>query len=316
MSYYFKYNFISPEGTFAIIKEELKSYFDSGAIDPLMFNTYLYKSLEKLGLSSYEIVPEILEIENYQARLPENFRALREAWFVAEIPLNPYQTANSFYSQTSSTTIQIEPLTIGGQDCTDVNCPSDLCPDMPEIQQAVYKTNYQQARAYRREFLLKPGNITTKQSCIDYTTTPVYASNQISPNSASFDTFDIRDNKFAVTFATGTVYILFYTISYDEEGNQMIPDNYRIKEYIEHFIKYKMFETLTNQTNDETFNQLQQKLIYHKQQSDEAFILANLEIKKETVWDKQRKLKAQLNKFRMYELPGSPARAGIWRRNR
>ena len=41
MSNYYKYNFISPEGIFAIIKEEFKSYYDTAAIDDLMFNTYL-----------------------------------------------------------------------------------------------------------------------------------------------------------------------------------------------------------------------------------------------------------------------------------
>jgi hypothetical protein len=31
-----------------------------------------------------------------------------------------------------------------------------------------------------------------------------------------------------------------------------------------------MFETLTNQTNDETFNQLEKKLVYYKQQSERS----------------------------------------------
>lgn len=318
MSYYSKYNFVSPNGIFATIQEELKAYYDTGAIDSLMFNTYLNKALEKMGLSSYKIVPEILNIENYQARLPDNFRALREAWYCTEIPLNPYQTANSFYSQTSSTTIQIEPLTIGGVDCNDpVNCPSDLCPDMPEIVQAVYKTNYEYARSYRREFLLTPGNLAAREYCIDYTQLvedPVYASNKLSPSSAGYNSFDIRDNKFVVTFRQGTVYILMYATDYDVEGNQLIPDNYRVKEYIEHFIKYKMFEMLTNQVMDETFNQLQQKLVYYKQLADEAFIMVKTELQKQDVWTKQRAIKRQLRSFNMYELPNRTYRYG-WRRN-
>jgi len=75
-----------------------------------------------------------------------------------------------------------------------------------------------------------------------------------------------------------------------------------------------MFETLTNQTNDETFQQLQQKMVYYKQQADEAFIMADLETKKQTVYQKQRAIKSQLNKFQMYELPNSNPRWG-WRRN-
>jgi hypothetical protein len=75
-----------------------------------------------------------------------------------------------------------------------------------------------------------------------------------------------------------------------------------------------MMETLTNQTNDETFNQLQQKLAYYKQQAEEAFIMADIEIKKQDPWAKQRRIKNDLNRFNMYELPNRTNRYG-WRRN-
>jgi ABC-type lipopolysaccharide export system ATPase subunit len=71
---------------------------------------------------------------------------------------------------------------------------------------------------------------------------------------------------------------------------------------------------LVNQTNDETFNHLQQKLVYYKQLSDEAFIMADIEIKKQDVWAKQRRIRQQLNKFNMYELPNRTNRWGYRRR--
>ena len=108
--------------------------------------------------------------------------------------------------------------------------------------------------------------------------------------------------------------MVFYATEYDGGGNQLIPDNYRVREYIEAFIKYKVFETLTNQTNDETFNQLQTKLAYYKQLSDEAFIMADIEIKKQDVYAKQRRIIQDLNRFNMYELPNRVSRYG-WRRN-
>ena len=55
MSYYYKYSFISPEPLYATVKEELKSYFDTGAVDDLMFGTWTDKALRKLGKSSYSI---------------------------------------------------------------------------------------------------------------------------------------------------------------------------------------------------------------------------------------------------------------------
>lgn len=324
MSYYYKYQFVSPEPIYATVKEELKSYFDTGAIDDLMFPTYLNKALNKLGRTTYVITEEILYIEDFEARLPDNFYAVREAWMCTEIPGYPYQSPNSFYSQAASqTTIQVSPLTISGTPCNNPTCQNPQCEGtcMPEIIQAVYKTNNQVARSYRREYLLQPGNISARQNCgVEYNDNwEMYKEapnvRQFTPGSASYNSFDIRDNKFVTNFRNGVVHLIFYSTEYDEVGSQLIPDNYRIREYIEAFIKFKMFETLTNQTNDETFNQLQQKMMYYKQMYEEAYIMADIEIKKQTAWEKQRRIKNDLNRNNMYELPNRTNRFGRRRNN-
>jgi hypothetical protein len=322
MSYYYKYNFISPAPVYATVKEEFKSYFDTGAVDDLMFPTYLDKCLRKLGRTTYVISQEILHINDYQARLPDNFFAVREAWMCTAVNGFPYQQANSFYSQAAtSTTIQVSPIT------TDCTIPSPCCGNvgcdgscMPELVQTVYKTNNQTAVSYRREYLLKPGNISAQGNCgVDYTNNwEFYAQappiNEFTPGSSWYDSFDIRDNKFVTNFRNGVVHLLFYATEYDAGGNQLIPDNYRIREYVEAFIKYKVIETLTNQVNDETYNQLERKMMNYKQQSEEAFIMADIEIKKQDPWTKQRRIKNDLNRFNMYELPNRTNRYG-WRRN-
>lgn len=306
MSTYYKYNFVSPEPIYSIVKEELKSYFDTGAVDDLLFPTYVDKVLKKLGRTSYKIVTETLFIEDFQSRLPDNFHAVKEAWMCTEIGLRPYQDANSFYSQSETNIVQVSPITTNcvSPTCTIPNCCGDLC--SIHVDQIVYKTNNTTPRSFRKEYLLKPGNISAKSNC-DVTYKEGWELNrQIeTPGASSYDSFDIRDNKFVTNFRKGIVHLVMYVLDYDEIGNELIPDNYRIKEYIEAFIKYKVFEMLTNQTNDETFNQLQQKLIYYKQLSDEAYILANIEIKQQDSWTKQRRIKTGLNRFNMYELPRS-----------
>jgi hypothetical protein len=323
MSYYYKYNFVSPEPVYSTVKEELKSYFDTGAVDDLLFPTYLDKCLKKLGRATYVIAEQPLYIEDFQARLPDNFVAVREAWMCTEIPQYPYQTANSLYTQAASqTTIQIAPLTIGGTPCVNPVCQNPQCDGtcMPEIIQAVYKTNQSIARAYQQEYLLKPGNISARGNCdVSYTNAWEFTEyapplREFTPGSAGYDSFDIRDNKFVTNFRNGIVHLIFYVTEYDGVGNQMIPDNYRIREFVEAFIKYKVFETLSNQLTDETFAQIQQKLAYYKQLHDEAFIMADIEIKKQTPWEKQRRIKNDLNRFNMYELPNRTNRYG-WRRN-
>jgi hypothetical protein len=322
MSYYYKYNFVSPEPIYATIKEELKSYFDTGAVDDLLFPTYLNKCLNKLGKTTYKIDEQVLFVEDFQARLPDNFYAVREAWMCAEVPGNPYPSSTSFYSQAANaTTIQISPLTIGGTPCNNSECQHPSCDGtcMPELVQAVYKTNNEIARSYRHDYLLKPGNISARSQCdVSYRqdwnnfAPPV---GNFTPGSSTYDSFDIRDNKIVTNFRNATIHLLFYSTNYDDGGNQLIPDNFRISEYVEAFIKYKVFETLTNQTNDETFNQLQQKLLYYKQLHDEAFIMASNEVKKQTPWEKQRRIKKDLNRFNKYKLPNRSNRYGRRRNN-
>lgn len=322
MAYYYKYNFTTPEIVYATVKEEFKSYFDTGAIDDLMFPTYVDKCLRKLGRSSYVITEGALFIEDFEARLPDNFFAVREAWKCIEEGATPYQLPNSFYSQTFSTTIQVSPLTINGTPCNNPSCTDPNCTGtcLPEVIQAVYKTNHAVPRSYRKEYLLKPGNISARKSCdVDYNNNWQFfqqaaPTNGFTPGSAAYDSFDIRDNKFVTNFRCGIVHLVFYATEYDQAGNQMIPDNYRIREYVEAFIKYKVIETLTNQVNDETFNQLQQKLVYYKQLADEAFIMAMIEIKKQDEYTKQRRIRQDLNRLQMYELPNRTNRYS-WRRN-
>jgi hypothetical protein len=319
MAHYYKYNFVSPESTYATVKEELKSYFDTGAVDDLLFPSYLNDCLNKLGKSSYPIVETVLHIEDFQTRLPDNFHAVREAWMCVEISGKPYNSATSFYSQASSeTTIQISPITTGDTPCQNDACENPTCQGecMPKLIQAVYKSSRgQETRAYSRQYLLKPGNISARSNC-DVSYTKAWDASAINTNnfttgSATVDSFDIRDNKFVTNFRAGIVHMIFYANGSDACGNQLLPDNYRIKEFVKAFIKYKVFETLVNQTNDETFNQLFQKMQMYKGYADEAYIMADIEIKKETVWKKQRRIKQENHRFDKYKLPGTG-----WMRNR
>jgi hypothetical protein len=308
MSYYYKYGFTSPEIVYSTVKEELKSYFDTGAVDDLMFPTYLDKCLRKLGRSTYVITEQVLHIEDFQARLPDNFFAVREAWLCTSVNGYPYQSANSFYSQANGrTSIQVSPIISGQVPCTNQRCSDPNCDGtcLPELIQAVYKTNNEVAINYKKQYLLKPGNISVRGNC---------TLDCANLGSSAADSFDIRDNKFVTNFRNGTVYLIFYATEYDNGGNQMIPDNYRVREYIEAFLKYKVFEMLSNQLTDETFQQIQAKLVYYKQLSEEAFIMADIEIKKQDAFAKQRRIKNDLNRFNMYELPNRTNRYG-WRRN-
>ncbi len=54
--------------------------------------------------------------------------------------------------------------------------------------------------------------------------------------------------------------------------------------------------------------------MYYKQLADEAYIMAQMEIQKQTANEKITAIKNGLNRFRKYELPTRTFRHG-WRRN-
>lgn len=282
MSYYQKYKFCSPEPVYAIVQEELKSYFDTGAVDTTMFPIWTAKCLQKLGKASYDVNQALLCVEDSQARLPDDFYATREAWMCANFE-HVTQAPNAFYKKVRATSTRI--------DTPDLYC--NMCTECaaPDIIEAIYKTTHTVAFTTTKKYLLKPGNL--YPSCPN----DLWCANH---NSASPDTYDVRDNKFVTTFKSGNVYLQYYSTRVDEAYNPLIPDDYRVKEFIEAFLKQKIFEAVFNQTTDETFNQSAQKAQMYKQMADEAYILAVTEEVKEDVYRKQRaiwRLQHRNNRF-------------------
>jgi len=284
MSDYYKYNFISPEPTLALIREELRSYLDTGAIDDLVWGIYIDKCLRKLGKGSYDIVSAVLDMCDFEARLPDDFFSVREAWLCTSVQ-DSYQLPSADYQQVKvgSTSTNLTP----DKTYCDTTCT-------PDVISLVYKTTHQVFRQFNRQYLLKPGNINTKSKC---------HSDCANFGATGPESFDIRDNKFVTTFREGNVYLLYYSQTYDPSGYPLVPDDFRILEYIELFIKQKVFEQLSNQIVDETYNQIQQKAQQYKQMADEAFIMAQVESKKDTIYKKHQRIKRTQNSLNKYLIP-------------
>lgn len=283
MSVYYKQNFVSPEEIFALVKEELKSYFDTGAVDDSLFPRWTDECIKKLGKASYPINQTLLCLDGYEARLPDDFYKVREAWACTEYEKD-YQLPNATYTQVKQESTRIDDPDVYCKQCT--NC------EFPDVIQAVYKTTNTVVFQYRKQYLLTPGNI--------YTACPqdLYCANY---NSATDESYDIRDNKFVVTFRTGTVYLQYYSTQFDC-SNQLIPDEYRTQKFIELYLKQKIFEQLFNQCTDETYNQLREKSMMYKQMADEAYIMADTENKKEDVYRKQRAIRRVQDRFKRYDI--------------
>lgn len=283
VSYYYQYNHVSPDDIYAEIKQEMRSYFNTGVLNDTMFPIYTDKALRKLGRSTFKIGEDVIKLADYQGKLPPDFKFVRELWAcsnVTEVLKNPSST----YSQE---TCVVSPY--GDYDRCN---PCDTCPEDCNTSQFIYyKTNEYYTFTFSKSHLLKPGNISVRNQC---------AGDCANFGSDSWDTFEIRDNKVVTNFQDGHLYLVYYKEELDESQNQLIPDNFYIQEYIKSFIKWKMYEQLYNEVTDETFNQIERKYMLYKQEYNDAFIMADAEVKKQTVYQKNLSIKRMRNRLDRY----------------
>lgn len=283
MSLYYKYNFVSPEPIYALIKEELRTYFEAGAVDDAMFSTWTDSCLKKLGKASNKVLETILLQEDFQSKLPPDFYGVREAWLCHHLE-GVIQFPNARYEQIfCKVTPEID-------ECNPCN---DCLPDILRVTYKHTEIGPVPIFKVKRVHLLKPGNIHTVEQC-DLPCKNIGAS--------SVDSFDIRDNKFVTNLRKAIVHLVYYSKERDGEGFQLVPDNYWIQEYVKRYIKYKVFEQLWNQTTDETYNQIKQKMDYYKTSYDEAVIMAEVEIKKRDAWQIQMAIKRDTNRLNAYKI--------------
>lgn len=277
---FYKYEFVRADSLFAKIEEEFRSYFASGALDNYLFPTWVDHCIRHLGKAGLPLLSDVIEICDFKGKLPEGFIKAREVWacsFTGEVA---YQSPSSVYTELSTKLC----------DTSESRCEPSC--DFPEEVKVIYKTTNKTTYSYYKKWLLIPSpNIRNlcSDDCLNFSTSAY-------DKYKRYGSFTITGNQIVTDVREGNIFIVYYGNSEDNEGNLLIPDDYRIQEYIEAYIKYKLFEQLSNQVTDETFNQVNQKMIYYKQASDEAYINMNIESKKHTLEQKFQ----SINKIRNY----------------
>lgn len=278
LSYYYKYNFVSPEPIYAEIKEELRSYFATGVVDDVLFGKYTEDCLKKFGKSVYKIEENILKLEDFQATLPDNFKSVRELWLVAPAQVS-YRMPNACYEQAT----------------IKVSSDRDRCKDFcaPEEVKVTYKTTGTIIQRFQCSHLLTPGNVNAQKFCSD---------DSWNIGADSLESFDIRGNKIITNFPEGSLYLVYYAEDFDENQNNMIPDHEAVQDYIKSYLKYKCFETISNNIFDETARQIESKRDYYERKADEALIIARTELKMQTAEQVIRATKYARRRFNKYKI--------------
>lgn len=280
-SYYYNYNFVSPESIYAEVKEELKSYFQTGILDDILFPRYTEDCLKILGRSSYKIKETILNIEDYNCELPEGFEAAREVWMVTPHELS-YKMPGALYEQS---TYKVDSHREHQSRCDNICAPDEI--------KVTYKTTGKVIQKFNCHYLLRPGNVNAGENCIIG-----------SPNlySESLESFDIRGNKIFTNFAKGVIYLVYYVTEYDTNDYQLVPDNIRIKNYLKASLKAMCFETIYNNVTDESFKQVESKFVFYQRMADEKRVEAQMEVKRQTIDQSIRSTLAAKHRFNKYKI--------------
>lgn len=288
--------FVSPEPLYARIKEEMKTYFNTGQIDDLMFPVWTKDCIKKFKNTHLQQRVAVLDLFNYKAELPCDFRSMREVFICATYSKGPIKSPFTFYYQTDC---RIGPQVESCSECDKPECTPDyespvpFVGNVPQQFRITHKVNYHMDFTFTLKGLLKPGNLKTVRVC-----------EADSPNLGAncMDTFDIINGSLVTSFPTGTVYITYYADPEMDNGYTEIPDAHEFHMYIYRYIRFMIYQQLYEQSADETINALKTKKDEAERMLGEQYILARNDAMGETAFDVQQAIKRSYNKHNKYRL--------------
>lgn len=247
---YRQFNYITAEPLIAEIKEELKSYFDAGAVSEIMLPTYVDQCLRKLKYLPLKPEDAVIVIENFVSRLPEDFFLLDYAvtYDTNQLVTGAIPTTTGYYFKSL--------------ECSGT-CDTNCFPDCDPKYEVFEKITIPSQLGFNRIEMVKPRWIR-----VYYGATQFCVSGCPNLSKKSKDTMTIHDRgSVSTNFQKGCVYIRYFSRPLDDNNIPMIPEQIEIEEYIKSHMKFKLFEQLMNSVVDETFNQVKYKFEYYKQDS-------------------------------------------------
>ena len=275
------YDWISTESIVAQLKEELRSYFETGVIDDGMFPMYVDHCLKKVGMTMLESVDEIIPLRNKKAILPEGVVFLNDVLYAGDeqnikgnIP-----GGTNMYNQTT-TEVVLQP------DGT-INVPGN--PEVGSTVQIVERTTNRLLNTYDIVTRLRPASLQAKNMCEDsrfkkFYDYPYY--------------YDVNGRILTTNHPDGELLIRYKRYRTDDDGYPMVPDNVTMQDLVQYYLRYKIFEQLWNSVTDESYAQMQNKMQYYEQKYNDALIMARTEFIAPSFQQQKESILLRRHKFR------------------
>lgn len=275
------YDWISADSIIAQLKEELRSYFETGVIDDGMFPMYIDHSLKKVGMTMLETIDEIIPLRNKKAILPEGIVFLNDVLYAGDeqnIKGNIPGGTNVYNQTTTEVVLQTD---------GSINVPGN--PEVGSTVQIVERTTNRLLNTYDIVTRLRPATLQAKNMCEDsrfkkFYDYPYY--------------YDVNGRILSTNHPDGELLIRYKKYRVDDEGYPMIPDHVTMQDLVQFYLRYKIFEQLWNSVTDETYNQMQNKMQYYEQKYNEALIMARTEFVAPSFQQQKESILLRRHKFR------------------
>jgi hypothetical protein len=233
-------NYITSEPLIAEVKQELKSYFEAGAISEVLIPSFIDQALRKLKVLALRPEEAVVRIENYKSEMPYDFYLLdyvlsysSEVFWEAAVD----SVVGNWYKD-----IQVD----GCSTSASVEMYETISIPMPGFRISMKDPKW--IRVY-------------------FESTSLCTENCQNLKVTSADIIKINQHKkISATFQEGCLYVKYFSRPVDEHGIPMIPEVLEVEEYIKSYLKYKFFEQMWHSVMDESAKQVTDKLTYYKRE--------------------------------------------------
>lgn len=271
------------------IKTDFKSYYNSGLLDDISMERWGLQALKMFGVNIMVLQDQVVKIEDGQGDLPDNFFSLYAAYECEplnyEIKTRPVLQNVRQWKETSERVKEF--------DSCEPCCVNEY---EKIITERFYNEDKEHVFNYRPVGLLSLGRHVKNNS---YDTACRNKFVKGNPREIS-----IRKLKIYTNYSKGNVYMIYYGLEHDEEGDIIITDTPRgaLVRYVEDYIKYKVVEKIVLNQDD---TNLASMLSLLKTNMTESYNLAQTDAKFSNLTpDSFKKLRmSNMRDMLVYEAP-------------
>lgn len=268
------------------VRSDLSKYADAHLLDEDSMYRDIILGMKRFGNDIMEIHETVVDVVDGYAELPETFRSLYFAYLCEPMGFKKESPEVEFHELQSSHFYKEK--TIYNRKWSE--CES-CCEDMSEnvVRENLYfKTTKAATFYYKNPQLLTLGKTFNKNNCHSKCRNKFVHDN---PNEIVIINYRLQAN-----FNEGSIYMQYYGLPVDEEGNINIPEskNGHLETYLEYYLKRRIAERLLGNKDSQGIDALYQ---IYKSEEQVALKNASNELKMKSITPESLKRINRINRM-------------------